>query len=77
MQLQRALELCQQPLNASRSHIVKVDRFALTHLLDQAAKDATTAGKVPGLESRINDLKTTLAEKEDEIKALQDDTAKK
>lgn len=34
MKLERALELCQLPLDQSRSHEVYVDRYALIHVLD-------------------------------------------
>jgi DNA repair exonuclease SbcCD ATPase subunit len=34
MKLSRALEMCGSPVKQSRSHMVKLDRYALTHVLD-------------------------------------------
>lgn len=50
MKLQRALELCQQSLDASKSNIVKVNRFALIHVL------ANRVQKINEYEHRINEL---------------------
>jgi hypothetical protein len=35
MQLSRALEMCREPIVKGRSHLVRLDRYALTHLLSE------------------------------------------
>ncbi len=55
MKLERALELCQLPLDQSRSHIVRVDRYALVHTLADRAEFVKDNASLKGVISRHED----------------------
>ena len=59
MKLDRAIELCQLPLDHSRSHIVKVDRHAVKHVL---ADHKETTDALKGARSRIDRKEETITD---------------
>lgn len=60
MKLTRALELCQQPLDATKSHMIKVNRFALIHTLsnriDLINEIKQQRGEIDNLNNEVSSL---------------------
>jgi len=57
MELKRAIELCEEPLAMNNSHIVRVDRFALRHILDDRTGHIKQEG---ALENNVKALQQTI-----------------
>ena len=71
MTLNRALEMCHAPIQQSRSHLVKVDRYALKHVLaDREEKLGEAAKEVATLNGEIAKLKLELKDAEEKIVKL-------
>lgn len=57
MTLERALQLCLQPIEQRRDHRVKVDRYALKHILkDREEKLIANAKEIGELKSQVTKL---------------------
>ena len=61
MTLERALQLCHSPLEQSRSHLVKLDRHALKHILKDREDKLTQNAK------EIGELKSTVSKTQGEL----------
>ncbi len=72
MNLKRAIELCQEPLERNKSHIVKVDRYAVVHLLADH-KDRTS--EAVRLRVRVLDLEDIIEKLENELKKVKETAA--
>ncbi len=64
MQLKRALELCQLPLDQSRSHEIRVDRYAMIHVLAEYRRGNT---QIKGLETELTLRLDTIKNLETEV----------
>ena len=79
MQLKRAIELCEEPLAASKSHIVHVNRHALRLILDDRTENikqretekAAAAATIAKLKKDLEKKDEELAESEKKTKLVE------
>jgi hypothetical protein len=60
MKLKRALELCEEPIKKTKSHMVRVNRFALTHALADRNDRVNEIGRLQGEASQLRQKIDTL-----------------